>query len=599
MFKNIKCNSLSASNVDSSVLLAGWVHRRRDHGQLIFIDLRDDSGLVQIVVDPDKSPESYKLASDIRNEWVIQISGIVKIRPEGTRNTQLQTGDIEIETTELKILNEATTPPFPVNDNSEIDDYLKLRFRPIYLRRQKMASNLKLRHKIVKFIRDFLSAKEFLEIETPLLIKSTPEGARDYLVPSRVYPGSFFALPQSPQQLKQILMVAGIEKYFQIARCFRDEDLRADRQPEFTQLDLEMSFVEQEDILNLTEELITELVNSIDPSKKLITPFPRFTYEDAMEKYGTDKPDLRYGIELINVTEILENVEFDIITKTIKDNGVIKGIVAPKCGTYTRRQLDNLQDIARTQGAVAGVMTIVLGSDECELEKLKPEDIKSPLSKHLSFEIIKKLAKEMNAKGGDLILLIADNNEKTNNALGILRQHIASANNLADGNLLAMAFITDFPLLDWDETNKRWTSSHHPFTAPKYQDLELLDSNPGKVMSEAYDLVCNNYELGSGSIRIHQRKLQEKILSILGYNQDEIVDRFGHLLESLESGAPPHGGIAPGIDRIVMVLAGEDNLREVIAFPKTQNSSDPLFGSPSEIDPVQLEELGLTIKNQK
>ena len=599
MLKNVKCNSLTISDVGKSVLVAGWIHRRRDHGQLIFIDLRDDSGLVQIVINPEKSPESYKLASEARNEWVIQVSGIVSIRPEGTQNSQLPTGDIEIETMELKILNEAITPPFPVNDNSDIDDYLKLKYRPIYLRRQKMANNLKLRHKIVKFIRDFLSEREFLEIETPILIKSTPEGARDYLVPSRVHPGSFFALPQSPQQLKQILMVAGIEKYFQIARCFRDEDLRADRQPEFTQLDLEMSFVEQEDILNLTEELISKLVKTIDPSKKIFTPFPRLTHSESMEKYGTDKPDLRYGIELTNVTEILTEIDFEIIKKTISTHGVIKGIVAPKCGNYSRRQLDNLQDIARTQGGVTGIMTISLGVDQCTLENLKPEDVKSPLSKFIPFEIIKKLAESMNAKGGDLLLLIADKIDKTNVALGILRQHIADMNSLAYENLLAMAFITDFPLFEWDDASKRWTSSHHPFTAPKHEDLKLLDSDPGQVMSEAYDLVCNNYELGSGSIRIHKRQLQEKILTLLGYTHETMIDRFGHLLESLEFGAPPHGGIAPGIDRIVMVLAGENNLREVIAFPKTQNAGDPLFGSPSEIDPIQLEELGLEIKNRK
>ena len=575
------------------MLLAGWVHRRRDHGQLIFIDLRDDSGLVQIVIDPDKSPESYKLASDIRNEWVIQISGIVKIRPEGTRNTQLETGDIEIETTELKILNEATTPPFPVNDNSEIDDYLKLRFRPIYLRRQKMASNLKLRHKIVKFIRDFLDNYDFIEIETPILIKSTPEGARDYIVPSRVHPGMFYALPQSPQQLKQLLMASGFEKYFQIARCFRDEDLRADRQPEHTQLDLEMSFVHRDDVLSLIEELMINLVESIIPDKKINKPFPKITYHESMDRYGTDKPDLRFGLEIIDITKCFFASEFQVFQKVIEDDGVIQGIVVPGQGNMSRKKLDKLVEQARQLGA-QGLVWIGL-PEELASEDYDLENIRSSISKYITQEELKKVVLATKSSANDLLLIVSGEKKLTQTVLGQLRNSLGLSLELVDQNQLEFAFIIDFPLFEPGDNEGQWTAAHHAFTMPKEGQAAKLETAPGSVIADSYDLVCNGLEIASGSIRVHDRELQERILKELGYNLEQINERFGQLLESFDYGAPPHGGIAPGIDRLVMVLAGLDSIRDTIAFPKTQSAVDPLFGSPGPVEDIHLDELKIRV----
>ena len=594
MYRDTDCGQLRLEHVGSQVKLAGWVHRRRDHGGIIFLDLRDRSGLVQAVVNPELSPEAYTVADEARGEWVLQVEGQVVQRPPGTENTNLPTGAVEVSAQEVVVLNPAKTPPFYINEESPVEESLRLRYRHLYLRRPRIQENLILRHRVVKFIRDFLSARGFLEIETPILIKSTPEGARDYLVPSRVYPGQFYALPQSPQQLKQLLMVAGFEKYFQIARCFRDEDMRADRQPEFTQLDLEMSFVTQDDVLELTEALYTEMIEEVVPTKRVLKPFPRLSYAEAMERFGTDKPDLRFGMELAEVTDVAARCGFQVFRQAVERGGIVKGLAAPGCAGYARRQVDELTNLAKSSGA-QGLVTFALEGDGVPPEALTQEGVRSPVARSFELEEVRELARRTGAKGGDLILLVAGDAKMVNRSLDVLRREMGRRLALADPDLFALAFIVDFPLFEWNETEGRWDSSHHPFTAPWQEDIPLLDTDPGQVRSHAYDLVCNEYELGSGSIRIHQRSLQEKVFSLLGYSLQDMEERFGHLLEALEYGAPPHGGIAPGIDRLVMVLAGEDNLREVIAFPKTQSAQDLLFGAPSGVSEAQLKDLHLRV----
>jgi aspartyl-tRNA synthetase len=590
LLKSHSCSELRKEHTGHEVVVAGWVHRRRDHGGMIFIDLRDSSGIVQVVFNSQTSREAFQVAGSLRNEYVVQVVGEVAIRPEGTQNIKLATGEVEIVAREVVVLNPSETPPFYVNEDDEVEESLCLENRYLYLRRPRVRDNIILRYKVMKFMRDFLDAKGFVEIETPILIKSTPEGARDYLVPSRLNPGKFYALPQSPQQLKQILMVAGFEKYFQIARCFRDEDLRADRQPEFTQLDLEMSFVEEEDILQLTEELLASLVKTVKPGMEMLKPFPRLTYREAMERYGTDKPDIRFSLGLKDISDIAAETDFDIFRAAIDEGGKVKGISIPGCAHYTRHQLDELIQLAKDHGA-QGLITMAVTGEGSEVN-----EVKSVATKYLTQEQIKEVIARFEAKPGDLLLIVGAKLEVVNKALGELRCEMARRLNLLNDDLLAFAFIIDFPLLEWDEMRNRWGPMHHPFTAPQQKDIPLLDREPDKMHGRHYDVVCNGCELGSGSIRIHQRQVQERIFKLLGYSEAEMQARFGTLLRALEYGAPPHGGIAIGLDRLVMLLAGERTIREVIAFPKNQNAEDLMFGAPSEADKEQLDELNLKLK---
>ncbi len=594
MLKTTSCGSLRSEDAGRSVTLAGWVHRRRDHGSLIFIDIRDRDGLTQVVFNPEVAPDAHAVAESFRGEWVIRVTGEVQARPQGTENTGMSTGDIEVIAAEADVLNESLTPPFYINEETDVDELLRMRYRYLDLRRSSMRDTMILRHKVVKFMRDFLDERGFLEIETPILIKSTPEGARDYLVPSRQYPGSFYALPQSPQQLKQLLMVAGVEKYFQIARCFRDEDLRTNRQPEFTQLDLEMSFVEEEDILSLTEQLYTEMIETLTPEKKLTKPFPRLTYREAMDKYGSDKPDLRYGMELEDLSDFARKSDFRVFTSAVQNGGVVKGFAAPGLASYSRRQTDALIQFARDRGAT-GLVTIALQGEPGSLEELTEDNIRSAASRFLSVEQVREIGERTNAAIGDMILIVAGPEKTTNLVLGELRHELGQRLELADPDEIKFAFVVDFPLFEHDEEREAWDAVHHAFTSPKPGYEQYIESDPGKVLANCYDLVGNGEELGSGSIRVHNRALQERIFKVLGYDEEQVEERFGQLVHAFEYGAPPHGGIAPGIDRLIMMLANRDNIRDVIAFPKTQNGTDPLFGAPGKVDVAQLDELGLKL----
>ena len=585
MLKTHTCGQLRPCHAGQEVTLAGWVHRRRDHGGLIFIDLRDREGLTQVVFNPDVSPSAHRVAAQARVEYVLRVRGRVCKRPPGMENPELATGEVEVIAEAAEILSSSKTPPFYINRENQVDETLRLRYRYLDLRRPRMQRNIILRHRVVKFIRDFLDERGFIEIETPLLIKSTPEGARDYVVPSRIHPGKFYALPQSPQQLKQLLMIAGFEKYFQIARCLRDEDQRADRQPEHTQLDLEMSFVEQEDIQQIIEELFTELVRHVTPHKRVLSPFPRLTYDEALARYGTDKPDLRYGLELVDLSEIVADSELRLFRRVIAEGGQVKGLVAPGCGSYSRRQIDELTELAQAQGA-KGLVTLSVQGDG---------SLKGSTAKFLPPDKQKAVIEALGAAPGDLLCLVAGKAEVVASALDTLRRELARRLELADPNLLAFAWIVDFPLFKWDEELGRWDAEHHPFTMPKEEDIPLLDTDPGAVRANCYDLVCNGWELASGSIRIHRRDIQEKVFRLLGYSPEEVEARFGHLLRAFEYGAPPHGGIAPGIDRLVMLLADEPNIREVMAFPKSQSAMDLMMDAPAPISEEQLRELHIRL----
>ncbi len=575
--------------------MSGWISRRRDHGGIIFVDLRDRSGFVQVVFNPEHlAPAMYVEAEKLRSEWCVQVDGVVQKRPEGSENTALPTGDVEVMASAITVLNQSLTPPFYITDDVEADESLRLRYRYLDLRRPSMQNNLKLRHQVVKYIRDYLDAREFLEIETPILIKSTPEGARDYLVPSRMQPGNFYALPQSPQQLKQLLMVSGVERYFQIARCFRDEDLRADRQPEFTQLDLEMSFVDEGDVLTLIEGLYGDMVREITPRFKIKTPFPRITYVDAMARYGSDKPDLRYGLEMADASDLAAETEFRVFHNVLSEGGIIKAMAVPGKGGLSGSDMRRMEDTAKGFGA--GGMSHVRLTGDGALDTLTDADALLSPGLRMPVEWVRSLAERAGASRGDLIILMAGPPRMANQWLSAMRSHIAEEMQLADPDVLLFAFVTDFPLFDWNDDNNRWDSTHHPFTAPAPGFEKMLDGeNLSAIPSRAYDLVCNGSELASGSIRIHKRGLQEKIFAILGYSPEDISDRFGHILEAFDYGAPPHGGIAPGIDRLVAMLAGAESLREVIAFPKTQSGSDLLFGAPSPVEPSQLQDLAIRI----
>ena len=590
MLRSHSCGQLNKDSTSTRVTLAGWVDRRRDHGGLIFIDLRDREGIVQVVFNPEKSKLCHEIASELRNEYVIQAGGEVALRPPGTENPKLATGDVEVIADSVQILATSKTPPFYVNEDIEVEENLRLRYRYLDLRRPRMKANLVLRHRVVKFMHDFLDARGFIEVETPILIKSTPEGARDYLVPSRIYPGKFYALPQSPQQLKQLLMVAGVEKYYQIARCFRDEDTRADRQPEFTQLDIEMSFIDEEDIINLLEELFTSLMETIKPEMRLIKPFPRLTYAETMERYGTDKPDLRFDLEIKDLSDIVAQSSFTIFSSAVAQGGRVKGICAPGCASYTRHQLDELNELARGLGA-QGLVTM-------SLDALTIEGVRSVAAKYLTLDQIKEIALRLAASEGDLLLIVAGENNLINTVLDKLRLEMGDRLKLAAPDLFAFAFIEEFPLLEWNGDSGHWQPMHHPFTAPRDEDLPLLDTAPEKVYGRHYDLVLNGYEIAGGSIRIHTSELQRRVFRLMGYSDPEVKQRFGHLLEAFGYGAPPHGGVAAGIDRFLMLLAGEETIREVIPFPKNQNAVDLLFDAPSPVSEEQLAELHLYLREE-
>ena len=583
MLRTHTCGELRAEHAETRVTLTGWLNRRRDHGPLIFVDLRDRYGLTQIVVDATSHPAAHTVLAEARAEYVLLIRGYVRVRPAEARNPNLATGDIEVVAEHVEVLNPSKVPPIYVAKEGGEEEPLRLRYRYIDLRRERMQRNIILRYQAVKFIRDWMGERGFLEIETPMLMASTPEGARDYLVPSRLHPGEFYALPQSPQQLKQLLMVSGFDKYFQIARCMRDEDLRADRQPEFTQLDVEMSFVEQEDVLQLIEQLMTELITAVTPHKRVLSPFPRLTYQEAMERFGSDKPDLRLGMELVDVSELVRESEFGVFANAVASGGQVKAIRVPGCAGYTRKQLDELNEVARAGGA-KGVAAIAVEADGT---------LRSSISKFFSREQLDELIRRTGGEPGDLLLFVADTKTVVAASLDKLRREFGRRLKLGDPNLLAFGWIVDFPMFAWNEETQNWDAQHHPFCMTNSEDVDKLETDPGAVRAAAYDLVCNGYELASGSIRIHDRAIQQRIFERLNYSQEEIYRRFGHMLDAFEYGAPPHGGIAPGIDRIMALLCDEENIREVIAFPKTQRAEDLMMHSPSPVDERQLRELHL------
>ena len=587
MYRTHTCGELRSSHAGQTVTLAGWVNRRRDHGGVAFFDLRDRSGIIQITINPDLPKETLETIANIRFEWVLQIEGTVHKRPAGMENPKMATGEIEIIAKNITVLNPSRTLPFMVSGENDLpDENTRLKYRYLDLRRERMTHNMILRHKVIKFMRDYLDKEGFIEIETPIMFKATPEGARDYLVPSRIYPGQFYALPQSPQQLKQLLMVAGMDKYFQIARCFRDEDLRGDRQPEFTQLDLEMSYVHRDDVLALVEGLYTAMIPTVAPNKRLLSsPWLKLSYREAVERYGTDKPDLRFGVELIDVSDIFSKSEFKVFKSALEAGGVVKCIVAPKAAEMPRKEVDALTESAKGLGS-KGLATLAVTG----------EGVKGSAAKFVTGAEVEAVKSKTGAGVGDLILFAADARPVVNKVLGGLRLILRDELNLTDENVMAFAWIVDFPMFAWNEEEQRWDAEHHPFTMPQLADLDKFDADPGSILSDAYDMVCNGYETASGSIRIHRRDIQNKIFQMLGHSNEDIQTKFGHMLDAFEYGAPPHGGMAPGIDRLVMLLADEPNIREVIAFPKNQAGRDVMADAPSTVEPKQLKELHIQIK---
>ncbi|MCZ6545076.1 MAG: aspartate--tRNA ligase [Chloroflexi bacterium] len=589
MLKTENCGELGLDQVGRSVRLAGWVHRRRDHGGVIFLDLRDRSGLVQVVLRSETAAEAYAAADEVRNEYVLEIQGNVLARESQTVNPNMPTGEIEVVATRLVVLNPAKPLPIQVNEDDEVDELIRLKYRYIDLRRDAMRRSLELRHRMNHYIRNFMTERDFWEIETPQLTAATPEGARDYVVPSRLHHGAFYALPQAPQQFKQLLMVAGIERYFQIARCFRDEDLRADRQPEFTQLDVEWSFVDEEDILGLMEELFNGLTRELRPDMTTPSPWSRIPYAEALERFGTDQPDLRFGLELSDCSDLVKDSGFGVFAGAVEAGGRVRGVVMPTGAELSRKEVDRFTDLAKTLGA-KGLVSIQFSADPSTATE---DDVRSPVLRHLGLETANAIGQRCGAASGDLVLLAADADSVVNTTLDGIRREIARRLELADPLALHYAFITEFPLVEWNSDEDRWDAMHHPFTAPFEADMDKLESDPGAVRARAYDIVANGYELASGSIRIHQRDMQERVFRLLGMDEAEAQERFGHMLEAFEYGAPPHGGIAPGLDRVAMLLAGRSNIREVIAFPKTQAATDPLTGAPSPIPQEQLDELAI------
>lgn len=577
--RSVYCGLLTEEYEGRQVTLTGWVNRRRDHGGVIFVDLRDREGLVQVVFAPEMGEELFAKAESVRNEYVLAVCGKVRRRPEGTVNPNMATGDFEVMVEDFRILSAAKTPPFYIEDEIDVDEMVRLKYRYLDLRRPQMQKSLFLRHRVVKCMRDFLAEQGFIDIETPVLINSTPEGARDYLVPSRLHEGKFYALPQSPQIFKQLLMVAGMDRYYQIARCFRDEDLRADRQPEFTQLDVEMSFVSRDDVLTTTEEMIARLYSQ-EFGHEIKTPLPRLSYQEAMDRFGSDKPDLRFGMELIDIAEEVKDSNFKVFVQVIERGGKVKGINAKGCAGYSRKEIDDLTKFAGIYGA-KGLAYFVITD----------EGAKAPITKFFTPEQVEGIVEKMQGEPGDLLLFVADEPSVVAASLGHLRLELAKQLNLIDKNEINLLWIVDFPLLEYDAEEKRWSAMHHPFTSPVEEDLALMESDPGRVRACAYDLVLNGVEIGGGSIRIHRREVQEKMFNNLGLSREEAQEKFGYLLDAFQYGVPPHGGIALGIDRLIMLMAKRETIRDVIAFPKTQSAMDLMCQAPSKVEAKQLREL--------
>jgi len=582
-----RCGELSAAQIGEEVCLMGWVQRRRDHGGLIFIDLRDREGIIQLALDPDRDPEAHAKAEQVRNEYVLAVRGKVSPRPAGTVNPKMKTGEVEVEVSELLILNRSETPPFMLDEYSEVAENIRLKYRYLDLRRPALQSNLLMRHLVARTVRNYLDGQGFIEIETPVLTKSTPEGARDYLVPSRVNPGNFYALPQSPQLFKQLLMVSGFDRYFQIVKCFRDEDLRADRQPEFTQIDCEMSFVNRDDVMSVMEGMIAAIFKAAI-GVEVSLPMSRITYAEAMDRFGVDNPDLRFGLELVNITELVADSQFKVFADVAASGGLVKALNVKGGAGMSRKELDDLTDFVKIYGA-KGLAWV----------KVTEEGWQSPIAKFFNAAELTALNDKLQTETGDLLLFVADQARIANEAIGRLRGHLGQKLGLAKKDDFKFVWVTDFPLLEWDGEEKRHVAVHHPFTSPLEEDIPLLDTNPGQARAQAYDLVLNGSEVGGGSVRIHDPAVQSRMFDLLGIGEEEAREKFGFLLDALSFGAPPHGGIAFGLDRLMMILTAAESIRDVIAFPKTQKATCLLSEAPNEVGEKQLQELAIRLRTRQ